>query len=189
MRNKGFTLIELMIVTLMIGILSAIAVPSWAAFVNRQRVYSANDAILRALRRTQSEAKRTKLSYSISFKTESSVPKFAVYPAGSTPSIWESPISEIKPGQLIIGTNLTAENTAGSSLVYGSATAQTITLDYRGVLVPDPNLGPNQVGLIVVVAAPKPGTTQAIDASRRCTRVLTLLGASVAGKENECNAQ
>lgn len=186
--NKGFTLIEMLIVTLMIGILSAIAVPSWAAFVNRQRVNAANDAVLRALRQAQSEAKRTKQSYSASFKIDNSVPKFAVHLATvTTPTNWESLNSELRPGQITLGTNLSSENTAGSSITYGSVTAQRITFDFRGILPTDVNL--NTRGLIVTVAASQSGSPAlAIDTSRRCVRVLTLLGGMKTGKENECNA-
>lgn len=60
MNNKGFTLIEMMIVTLMVGILSAIAVPSWLAFTTNQRLSTATDRVLLSVRAAQSEAKRTK---------------------------------------------------------------------------------------------------------------------------------
>lgn len=62
--NAGFTFIEVIVVTLMLGILSAIAGPSWLAFVNNQRLSAANDRVLQSVRNAQSEAKRTKRSQS-----------------------------------------------------------------------------------------------------------------------------
>ncbi|MCJ8279579.1 MAG: prepilin-type N-terminal cleavage/methylation domain-containing protein, partial [Rivularia sp. ALOHA_DT_140] len=39
---SGFTLIEVLVVIAMVGILSAIAAPSWLGFVARQRLNKAN---------------------------------------------------------------------------------------------------------------------------------------------------
>ncbi|MGB7712837.1 MAG: prepilin-type N-terminal cleavage/methylation domain-containing protein, partial [Microcoleus sp.] len=40
--DEGFSLLEMMIV-LIIGILTSIAVPGWLAFINNQRVRTVND--------------------------------------------------------------------------------------------------------------------------------------------------
>jgi prepilin-type N-terminal cleavage/methylation domain-containing protein len=56
--DGGFTLLEVLVIALIVGILSAIAAPSWLAFINRQRVRTVNDRVLQSLRRAQSEAKR-----------------------------------------------------------------------------------------------------------------------------------
>lgn len=200
--NAGFTLIELVAVTLLVGILSAIAAPSWLTFTNQRRVNAANDAILRALQTAQQEAKRTKLSYSVSFKTEDTaegkIPQVAIYPPPATnttdtPPKWENLGKDLglRPGQVLLGTNLTAENTADSSLNYGANTLQTITFNYLGNLPPAPatNLGSNSQGLIVSVAVPANNSTQVLEASRRCVKVKTLLGAIQIGRGDECNAQ
>jgi len=61
MKDKGFTLIELVVVILMIGVLSAIAVPSWLGFVNNQKLSKASDRVAQDIKTAQSEAKRLKL--------------------------------------------------------------------------------------------------------------------------------
>jgi hypothetical protein len=98
----------------------------------------------------------------------------------------------LRPGQVLLGTNLTAENTADSSLNYGANTLQTITFNYLGNLPPAPatNLGSNSQGLIVSVAVPESNnSTQVLEASRRCVKVKTLLGAIQIGRGDECNTQ
>ena len=163
--DGGFTLIETMIVLVMVGILSAIAAPSWINFINQRRVNAANDAVSRMLQDAQREAKNQKLSYSVSFKTDNTnkLPNFALH---------------------------RADVTANSSLTYGSTTAQTITFDYNGNLLTstNPNLGNR--GLIISVAQlQSANSTQVNNSSRRCVKVTTLLGALQIGKAEECNTQ
>lgn len=188
MKDKGFTLIETLIVILGIGILGAIAAPSWLTFVNQQRANAMSEGVLRALKDAQSRAKSAKQRHSVSFITEGQVPKVAVHLATKTPTTWESLGGdlEIKPGQFLLGTNLTGENVGTTSLTYGSTTAQKITFDYKGNLQPIPN-GTSKI-LIVTVAMPQSGnSTKAVEATTRCIKLMTLLGAMKTGKANECN--
>ena len=65
--DGGFTLLELIVIVLMLGILSAIAAPSWVTFITRQRVRTVNDRVLQTLRSAQSEAKRSKRDITVTF--------------------------------------------------------------------------------------------------------------------------
>ncbi|MEO1392478.1 MAG: type II secretion system protein [Cyanobacteria bacterium J06634_5] len=59
LRNEekaGFTLIELLVVVVMVGIVSAIAAPSWLSFVTRQRMNSVRTEVLGTLRTAQETA-------------------------------------------------------------------------------------------------------------------------------------
>ena len=64
-NNSGFTLIEMLVVIIMVGILSAIAVPSWLSFVERQRLSKSADQVLQAVNTAQSTAKRTKTTVAL----------------------------------------------------------------------------------------------------------------------------
>ncbi|NEQ65649.1 MAG: type II secretion system protein [Symploca sp. SIO1B1] len=200
--QAGFTLIEVIVVVLMLGILAAIAAPSWTTFVNRRRVAAVNDEILRVLQEAQSKAKKTKLEYSVSFRTEdiSNRPQVVIYPRNPDDTVidpyaagfdaWQNlgKELEIKSGQVLLGTNLDVEaNRAVNNVTYDSNANQTITFDSLGALtsISEPNLGTN--GLIITAAIPQPGTTDtAIDSTRKCVRVTTILGSLQTGQGAEC---
>lgn len=84
--SSGFTLLEVLAVTLVIGILSAIAVPSWQTFVNTRRLNTANDEVYRAMRQAQSQAKKEKLTWQTSFRENNGIVQWANHRASVNPA-------------------------------------------------------------------------------------------------------
>ena len=211
-RDRGFTLIEMIVVVLMIAILSAIAAPGWLTFVNRQRVSKVNDVVLSSLQEAQREAKRTKQKYSVSFRMDNNNPQVAVHLFGTditSPNYngWKSLTSDVgvNPNQIWVGTNLTQNNSssnhkpdniAGNSVSILNTNIKTITFDQFGNMPDvDPNTQLNananvnddstDEGLMVVVAVPN--NNNPISETKRCSVVITVLGSIRIGK-GEYNA-
>ncbi len=188
-RQGGFTLIEVLIVVVIIGILSSIAAPGWLGFVNQQRVNKANEVVLRGLQSTQSEARRTKLKYSFALRMEAGkVPEFAIFPdpTGTTvPSSWKSIGAEIglSAGQVMVATNLNGQNQSTGTLTAANATpVGRITFDHTGVLQSS-SRSPD-VDLLLVTA--QPGSTDEAPGTRRCVKITTLLGSIETYRGAEC---
>ena len=201
--RSGFTLIEVLVVVIIIGVLSAIAAPSWLAFVNRQRVNKVNDAILSALQEAQREARRTKSNYSVSFRTSGDLSQVATYrnpPSANLTEndvVWKSLTAELglDPNNVKLFSNLGNANQA-DQVEIAPTEMKTITFNYLGALPDDADLDPDTSnadpdsddppGLIVGVGVPD-GNGGIIEATKRCVKVKTLIGGmQTGGGETEC---
>ncbi|MEG4069399.1 GspH/FimT family pseudopilin [Microcoleus sp. Pol11C2] len=162
--DGGFTLLEVLVIALIVGILSSIAAPSWLAFINRQRVRTVNDRVFQSLRLAQSEAKRSKSSVTVTFDTTVDPPTVTFAPplatGGSTQTLDGG--GEIKPGTIALTVNTPAPTTPPNSIVF----------DYQG----NPSTTP-----FVVTVAPSGG------GARQCARVETLIGGMRTAEGAECN--
>ncbi|MEG4251607.1 transcriptional regulator [Microcoleus sp. Pol10D4] len=83
----GFTMIELLIMILIIGIFCAIVAPSWLMFINNHRLKLSLDRAYWAMELAHSNAKRDKISWQASFKQVGENVHIAVHPADIPPAL------------------------------------------------------------------------------------------------------
>ena len=161
--DNGYTLLELIVVVILLGVLASIAAPGWLGFINRQRVRTVNDRVFQSLRLAQSEAKRTKSDVKIEFNYIQNDP------VADPPTIKFSPAlatggeiqklnagGEIKPGTIKL-------SAASCSTAGACVRATSLTFDYQG------NLTTGTTPFIVAVAAVNGG-------GKQCAIVETLIG-------------
>ncbi|GAB4280067.1 MAG: hypothetical protein Fur0025_07700 [Oscillatoriaceae cyanobacterium] len=232
---KGFTLLEVLVVVLIVGILATTAGVGWLGFVNRQRVNGVQNAALRAIEKAQLEARSRQLSYSISFRVkyidtpdiQGYFPQYAIHPtykADSDSLTGSSPLNpnntsqlseenwkslgeglDIKGNQILLCTNLAEydpPNTTGNNQLDANTTckpgdlakARTITFDDRGTLPAEVNLAtdangdgtPDGLPITLAAAGGDYMDGQPTISSKRCVKLITLLGATTTAQGDAC---
>jgi type II secretory pathway pseudopilin PulG len=84
--ESGFTILEAMIATVVIGTLAATAAPNWANFVNGQRLKEANEKIDASLRLAQARSRQESQSYSVQFRSSGGIPQMTTFRGSIPPS-------------------------------------------------------------------------------------------------------
>ena len=213
---QGFTLIEVLVAIVIVGILSAIATPSWLGFIRQQRVSSINEDISLALREAQQKARATKIAQAVSVRiNDDGLAQVAVHRKQDdidtlTDATWKNLGSEkgVAGADAIVFSNLDPNvppnndedpkivNQKNESITDGSypqPTSQddngpvTIAFNQFGSLDNDSN--PElKLDLIIGVGVPAgSNATKPVKDSERCIKVKTLLGAMELGVgEEEC---
>ena len=177
--DAGFTLLEVLVIALIIGIFSSIAAPSWEAFINRQRVRTVNDRVFQTLRSAQSEAKRTKRDITITFNpTPATDPPTAIIntdPAQNPPlqTVTFNSGGEIKEKQVTLITNATTSVDTGVPV-------HSIVFDYQGNVKKLPSsTSPAIPARFVVTVAPSGG------GAKQCAIIETIIGGMRTAEGND----
>ena len=159
--DNGFTLLESLIVIVIIGILSAIAVPSWLSFLETRRLEAAQTQIYIGLRQAQSQAIKKKVDWQFSIRYKNQRVQWATHPSKSNPehADWQ---------RLDSGIILSPETT-----LHPSNGIRKMEFDFRGN-VRKPPLGR-------VTLASENGIN-----AKRCVYISTILGAMRKDKDNRC---
>jgi type II secretory pathway pseudopilin PulG len=173
--DAGFTLLELLVIVILLGALTAIAAPGWLGFINRQRVRTVNDRVFQSLRTAQSEAKRKKIDVSIIFDTNDPL-KVTFNPPVATGGTTQqlNGGGEIKAGQVQLAV-------IGGDTTPPSPTQKSLTFKFDGGF--DPNNKPDLPFKVSVAPSGSAPNTSA----KQCAIVETLIGGMRTGEGTECN--
>ena len=175
--SPGFTLIEVLVVLIIIGVLFAIAAPSWTALMNRQRVGTIREQAVQVIREAQNKARLTRVPQAVVFDNDNGaiVPRAAIVarsvnPAGDIIDFPMADLTTIKNWQTLGGGDVKAGAIDFSTAP--SAAKNQLLFDGNGA-IEQTSISKGQTNAIFVVKIkPKNASAQ----TYRCVVVPTLLG-------------
>ena len=176
----GFTLLEILVVLAMVGILGAIASPSWLGFSVNQKLNSAQSRAFSALRLAQSNAKRDQLDWQASFRSFGDRAQYAVHKtpilSTSTLEYWNSlPWESFDSGvQIVEDTKSLSHITFTKVLEIPELDIYRVQFNSKG----NPN-GIGELGKITFAAR--------LGDRRKCVIVSTVLGSMRLAEDSRCN--
>ena len=166
----GFTLLEVIITVLIIGILFAVSATTWTALLNNQRINQANQKIYSLLQETKTKAQKLNQSYTISFRDDTNNGlQYIINLAGETPSDseWQ---------QLFDSKKDTIELAFYSPNSTNIDDLKIQTFNYQGI-PKDTNLDVNKR----IIVRPLDGSSP-----NRCIIVRDLLGTLITESDSKC---
>ncbi|MDX2230110.1 MAG: prepilin-type N-terminal cleavage/methylation domain-containing protein [Leptolyngbyaceae cyanobacterium bins.349] len=85
-RAAGFTLLEVLVVLVIVGVLFAIIASSWVAAMNRQRVTAVREQAARVIEEARADARRTGIARVVVFDNTDGIPRAAILPRPLNPT-------------------------------------------------------------------------------------------------------
>jgi prepilin-type N-terminal cleavage/methylation domain-containing protein len=155
--SSGFTLLETLVVILLISILATVGIANWLAFVDTQRLNTAQNEVHLAMQQARSQASKEKLAWQASFREQNGIIQWAVHPATVHPSVanWNNLDSNV---------SLDSETT-----LQLSNNIRKVQFDYRG----------NSQNLGRITLSSRSGGKV-----KRCVIISTILGTMRTAKEH-----
>ncbi|MGI0487203.1 prepilin-type N-terminal cleavage/methylation domain-containing protein [Pantanalinema rosaneae CENA516] len=180
--TAGFTLLEMLVLMIIIGVLFAIAAPGWDAIISRQRVSTAREQVVQVIRQAQSEARTSKTPRLVVFDPNpNGVPRVAHVPFPTTDPRPSLPLNLNNVGNWRILGNGDIKRGA---IQMTSTSPSQIVIESDGSIAQPPTVNASQPAnfTITISRANAPG-----DGTKRCAIVATLLGAIRQAEGSSCN--
>lgn len=173
---------ELFAVMVIIGILAAIAGPSWLAFLNGRRAADSASQILETLRTAQADASKTRRAHSFELSPANATKAFVRYGvATSKPDSRATTVLggiDARPG-LIQVKGIDNDGTAVTELRFtGEGNLDVEFLRSKSYDLP----------IYLTVIVPSPTAQPTARGKKRCVIVETLLGATRDGRDDVCKS-
>jgi len=181
-RDRGFTMIEILVVTIMVGVLTAIAAPGWLGFVNNQRLSASQSRVFSTLKDAQSSAKRSNAT--TTFIIGNDPTKGGYVRSGG------SQVQYLEQGVKVLSV------TKGATVTSFVSSSQPLSIEFNAQGLPTrssdlSNLTLTPLPLTTLANSEYPiKITVSINNStgtKRCTSITTLLGSMKSGMDTECN--
>lgn len=167
--NSGFTILEVLAVVVILGILAAIASPSWVAFTNAREANQLADQVLQRMRQSQTAAGRNRRTQIVEINPNDTDPPQLRYGDELSEEDVRT-LEELGEGRLNPGV------VAVNAFDANGEEVDAVVFDVNGVIVSDGDL---PITVSVTVPATGPGTT-------RCVVLKTLMGAAEITRGDEC---
>lgn len=161
--DQGMTLLEVLVVVVMIGIMAAIAAPSWTAFLNNQKLTVAQNQVFDVMRQAQIKSKLQRIRYDAYFRQLGNKAQWVIHSV-SDPELTSAELSNLPWNTLGEGIQIDPETKPSSKDgIY------RIRFNDRGEI--------GQLGRVTLSITS--GTTR-----KRCVIVSSLLGAMRVGESH-----
>ena len=212
--QSGFTLIEVLVVIIVIGVLSAIAAPGWLAFINNRRISTMRAQVSDSLRKAQTDAKTTRTMRAVLFEKASDPPRMAIVrctPTGiavdTSYNAQDCDLSRITPDWQTLGngevksgivrfTKATRDQIPKTALTTATPASVRLVFDANGLVKTNLSDSPRasekaleKAQFVVGFGLTKPGSPSTLSGEPRCVVVQTLLGGISEGNSTgECGS-